>query len=459
MATINKLAAHLIPLHWGQRDFENLKRITPRSIKTIYGFDRVPVDYWKASPNSLFGLRDHAMSEQHNDLMSNPVETGKRHAREWMEKLKNWNWTHIPIDQIYVHSINEPAVWLTDVQFAQTRNLSEVGTFEYMAFLKQQAYEQMRYMFELNFASMSRKLTLRENEDYSRGVEELSNLTNTIGIKRTVEYTEAWLDSLTSYGIRGTALNLSVGWPANAGIDMPPVWTPYKSLEAKILKGNHFLVVHEYWPKEGPEKHWGWMAGRVLKCPFNVPIIIGECGQEERVVNSNLPSEKWGWQAWLTIDQYLDQLNRYNLAMQDPRIHSLQIFTWDFSHPFGSTDIRPLIDRLPTNNNFDKMLNWTNDKPETPELPTDPNDPNVVGLEQDLLKLGEKYQVIQFNIDAALQKRIFADNFVPNSPEFEYNYQNVIYVAQRAENLQTGKVRVYYVAKGDWGNVKYAERK
>ena len=68
MVVRNKLSAHLIPLHWGQRDFEQLQRITPASIKTIYGFERVPVDFWRASPKSLFGLRDHAMSEQHDDM-------------------------------------------------------------------------------------------------------------------------------------------------------------------------------------------------------------------------------------------------------------------------------------------------------------------------------------------------------------------------------------------------------
>ncbi len=66
--------------------------------------------------------------------------------------------------------------------------------------------------------------------------------------------------------------------------------------------------------------------------------------------------------------------------------------------------------------------------------------------------------MIQFNPNAALQKRIFADGFVPNSPEFEVDLSGVRYVAQRAEHLGTGKVRVYYVPKGDWSRVRYVER-
>src|SRR5947209_980623 len=79
-------------------------------------------------------------------------------------------------------------------------------------------------------------------------------------------------------------------------------------------------------------------------------------------------------------------------------------------------------------------------------------------LDTTLLGEGEKNQVIQFNPDAALQKRIFADSFVPNSKEFSLQVGGTSYAAQRAENLGSGQVRVYYVAVGDWGNVRYAQR-
>jgi hypothetical protein len=75
-----------------------------------------------------------------------------------------------------------------------------------------------------------------------------------------------------------------------------------------------------------------------------------------------------------------------------------------------------------------------------------------------LIAKGDLLQVIQFNPDAALQKRIFADNFVPNSSEFEEEDRGVSYVAQRAEHLGTGEVRVYYVPKGQWDQVAYVVR-
>jgi len=75
-----------------------------------------------------------------------------------------------------------------------------------------------------------------------------------------------------------------------------------------------------------------------------------------------------------------------------------------------------------------------------------------------LLAEGELHQVIQFNPDAALQKCIFADGFVPNSPEFALTIDGVNYICQRAEHMGSGEVRVYHVIVGDWGNVQFVSR-
>ena len=75
-----------------------------------------------------------------------------------------------------------------------------------------------------------------------------------------------------------------------------------------------------------------------------------------------------------------------------------------------------------------------------------------------LLPIAEQRQVMQFNPNAALQKRIFADGLVPNSPEFRVFVGGREYGAQRAESLQTSLVRVYYVAVPDWANVQFVQR-
>jgi len=75
-----------------------------------------------------------------------------------------------------------------------------------------------------------------------------------------------------------------------------------------------------------------------------------------------------------------------------------------------------------------------------------------------LLAEGEVHQVIQFNPNAALQQCIFADGFVPNSPEFEVQIGGIQYLGQRAEHLGTGKVRVYYAEVPHWDDVRFVER-
>ena len=64
-------------------------------------------------------------------------------------------------------------------------------------------------------------------------------------------------------------------------------------------------------------------------------------------------------------------------------------------------------------------------------------------------------QVMHFNPDAALQKRIFDDGFVPNSEEFAVEREGMRFQAQQAEHLRSGERRVYYVAHGDWDNVRF----
>lgn len=84
--------------------------------------------------------------------------------------------------------------------------------------------------------------------------------------------------------------------------------------------------------------------------------------------------------------------------------------------------------------------------------------PPAATLSETLLAAGEAAQVIQFNPQAALQKAIFAAGFVPNSPEFQVTFDGDRYVAQRAENLASGEVRIYYVLSGNWGGVEFVTR-
>ena len=84
--------------------------------------------------------------------------------------------------------------------------------------------------------------------------------------------------------------------------------------------------------------------------------------------------------------------------------------------------------------------------------------PEFEALDEALLWHGEAAQKIQFNPRAALQKAIFLDGYVPNSGEFTVAWMGREYVAQRAEHLGSGEVRVYYALLDDWANVRWVTR-
>lgn len=394
------LAGHHIPEHFDATDEAHLRRIRPRSSKIIEHFREgyAPtrtLQIHAASPNTLLVLRDHPLSEQYDDVWRDPEGTGRRHADEWARKIKSWQsdarWRAIPAEQIVVLGINEFPAWDD-----------------------------------------------RGGPNYGKP--------NAKGVGVNDRYNTAFLRRLAQHGVRGGGGNINTGWPANWGTDLPPVWDGYAGMFDAIIDGRHFYFGHEYWPHQGPQQHWGWLAGRTLTCPYNVPIIIGECGHEERVVDSTLPSEKWGWQGWMSASTYMAQLTEYERRMrQDPRIHSLQVFSWDFSHPFGSVDVRPMLHLWPVNDAWDNMDAWTESGRPPIEIPS---------FDKRLLSAAERRQVIQFNPTAALQKRIFADGFVPNSAEFEFEGN----MAQRAEHMGNGEVRAYYVPIGQWDKVQYVVR-
>lgn len=76
-------------------------------------------------------------------------------------------------------------------------------------------------------------------------------------------------------------------------------------------------------------------------------------------------------------------------------------------------------------------------------------------LAEELRAAAAHYQVMRLNPVAALQKVILRDGFVPTSEEFPLTNGGVSYVAQRAEHLGDGVVRVYYAVTGRWSEVYF----
>jgi hypothetical protein len=135
--------------------------------------------------------------------------------------------------------------------------------------------------------------------------------------------------------IRVVALNLGVGWPGNGQPEKPPnsppIWQPFVEVIEAIAKYRGFLGLHEYWYINGPQENWGWWAGRFRACPWDVPIIITECGIDSHVVPGG---GYYGWQSLSRPDRaqiYLSQLAAYEAQLvADGRVVGATIFTHDF---------------------------------------------------------------------------------------------------------------------------------
>jgi len=242
------------------------------------------------------------------------------------------------------------------------------------------------------------------------------------------------------------------------------------------LETHTYLGFHEYdWPdmwrlheENIREKQQGgmWLTLRYRRIMSEVKkvygnrhkVIITECGMTQGVLggkdvgpwhpptvsptvldylaSKNISPEVNEERYWKSLTWYNDEL------MKDNYVVAALLFVVGAVHPWESFEhLGGIVDRL-------EAFQVDNGDTPGPEK----------ALVEKLLAAAAQAQVIQFNPQAALQKRIFAAGFVPNSPEFEIDFGSVRYVAQRAEHLGTGEVRVYYVLKGDWANVRYVRR-
>lgn len=156
-------------------------------------------------------------------------------------------------------------------------------------------------------------------------------------------YTVAFLDECGRLGLRGGAMQLSVGWPANRESGTPPDWSPYAPIYDAIRRGSHALILHEYWADQGPGEMWGWWGGRSLKCPWDIPIVIGECGVDMYVKDASRPHNQRGWQGRMDAERYARELADYVGRMSaDKRFVGCCVFATDFANrEWASFDIEP----------------------------------------------------------------------------------------------------------------------
>jgi hypothetical protein len=209
----------------------------------------------------------------------------------------------------------------------------------------------------------------------------------------------------------------------------------------QVYPGRHIAIVTECGMTQGvlDGKDLGW-----LHAPTVSPAVLQEVKAELGIaVEPHVPEDSY----WQSLQWYNDELQK------DDYVLAALLFVVGAIHPWESFEhLGGIVDRLAR---FQEEEPDEQDKPNKPDREKPEPD---LALGAKLLAEAARAQVIQFNPRAALQKKIFADGFVPNSPEFHVEHNGVHYVAQRAEHLGTGQVRVYHVRQGDWGNVAHLRR-
>jgi hypothetical protein len=316
-----KLAYHGPSNHADARDWQIVREWQPRSMKLMnyqHSSPDLVRDLYGWLPNTLFVMRDWEMSEQLDDMFARPVETGQRHAADWVAWYR-------------VGRFGKPA-WKDTPNF-----------------------------------DLSRTVCIGINEPTVRGELKRDHPNYAANVQAVVKYTVAFLDALKAAGMKGGALNYSVGWPDNTGPNTRALWDNLEPVREAILRGGHYLVMHEYFGSNGVNENLGWWVGRYRQCPWNVKIIIGEAGFDRAVQGG--PHQGFG--GVFSTEQYIAHLRGLdNYYKDDPRIHSVQIFLWDYDnnqwHTFALREIREA---------FLAYVNSVKNTPDTDRVTTFPTFP------------------------------------------------------------------------------------
>lgn len=266
----SRLSIHAIPVHDPDAVIRFAHDLQPPLILIVDPDVNFVSRCYQQSPNSLFSLRNHPLSEQKQDVYRDPAGTGERHAREmveWCDKMyaqaADRNLPMPPLEQVILPGMNEPLV----------------------------------------------------NSDDE--------------IKAVVTYNVHYLDGLRARSRRGSGLEFSVGWPRNSAPGAPAEWEAWRPVYEAIKRGRHYASLHEYWPNEGPSMWAGWLCYRLVTwIPdywADVPFIITECGLDDAAIPGR-PHKFWKDFFLRNPQIYVNQYAEYERNMRSIRNqHGVQI--------------------------------------------------------------------------------------------------------------------------------------
>jgi len=254
----------------------------------------------------------------------------------------------------------------------------------------------------------------------------------------TARYYRAFLVGLHGFGLYGVVGNFGVGWPGNGGVaDTPPQWEFFRPVINEMRAGD-YLGLHEYWALNGPQQNWRWWAGRFLQCPYQVPILITECGIDTGVTGQwyggwrDLPGNSEDEKA----ARYSNELVWYaQQGLADGRVGQVFTFTYDIgSSHWEKFDIRnwPFLDA------FFKVKDQVTNPPPPPPPPPPGN------LEQQIRNAAWNQLGIPFNPDAAFG-RYAREKQLGNPVTTEFDISNY-----RAQGFAR---KIIYCVIGQWDEI------
>ena len=161
-------------------------------------------------------------------------------------------------------------------------------------------------------------------------------------------YNVSYLTRLQQHGLRGGAFGFSTGHPrtVDGTPNTPADYSVFESSHAAIVRGHHIAVAHIYGTTAVPlaPGHYD----RLTACNWtDVQWVIGEFGIDEYVIGGG---EHVGFHGGYEgrLDEYCRWLDYAIMGIEAifPFIHSYQVFTFDFSHPWDTFDVRTIREAL-----------------------------------------------------------------------------------------------------------------
>lgn len=312
-------------------------------------------------------------------------------------------------------------------------------------------------------------------------------------ITKLNDFSIRYIDLLREHGLRAAIGCFSVGQPQAPELDASAAWTAFMPALKHAIAHDAVLLLHAYGAPKIYDSDDSWYLHRFEKrvrahLPAevrNVPYVYGEFGCDMGV---DQPGLRKGWRTGYEDDirAYAADLQKAAAFLADqPHCLGACLFTLGNQGAWADFDIAgepanalagvawpaPSIAPQPIE---EPAAPAVPTEPATPTEPTQPAPDTTIPIDQPtpetptpaapevpaelrtlLLEEAAARRVIQLNPKAALQKRIFADGYVPTSLEFPISFAGKAYIAQSGEHLGSGNSRIYYVRVGEWGNVQF----